>query len=181
VIRDMPDSHPCCKDTKTSPMVSSQSALPQDIFKEVQRLACSGAFNSASIQRHIQQCYNRMVDTTLIYNIGYRARHKLFGDSGDLSQLYEQQKVILLSCIMSTVHRHSTLRLHRPVAKWATPTNSYLMAIMALGERLLSCVRSTSVYTCSTQQCHRYALVYTCSNSSNIATGTSFGCRLTRT
>ena len=98
VIKQMPLSHECCKgDTKTpSALLSSQAALPQHVFKEIQRLACGQAFNSASIQRHIQIHEKHMVDTQLIFNIGYRARHKLFGSTGDLSHLYEQQKVTAL-------------------------------------------------------------------------------------
>jgi hypothetical protein len=65
--------------------------LPIDVYREIQRLACCKAFNSASIQTFIRMAHSLTVDTSLIYNIGYRARSKL--GVGDIGLLLAQQSV----------------------------------------------------------------------------------------
>ena len=109
-IQGLPASHPCCGDNSKAVVVSSlvrtQAVLPDKVFKEIQRLACSHCFRSNEIQNFIRRTEGVHVHTKLIANIGYRAREKLFGGNGDLEQLYKQQKVSSLcfeKCTLNTI------------------------------------------------------------------------------
>ena len=91
---NMPAQHDCCKSIlKSEPtaLTTRTCHLPIDVYKEIQRLACCKAFNSASIQTFIRMAHSLTVDTSLIYNIGYRARSKL--GVGDIGLLLAQQSV----------------------------------------------------------------------------------------
>ena len=91
---NMPAQHDCCKSIlKSEPtaLTTRTCHLPIDVYKEIQRLACCKAFNSASIQTFIKMVHSLTVDTSLIYNIGYRARSKL--GVGDIGLLLAQQSV----------------------------------------------------------------------------------------
>ena len=95
VLKNLPSVHACCgpKLKVSSSLVCKQDVLSGPVFKDIQRLACSACFSSQTIQTFIKNTHSTLVDTKLIYNIGYRAREKLFGGNGDLQQLLEQQKV----------------------------------------------------------------------------------------
>lgn len=87
---NMPSVHQC--GGQPAPHVASRVCnLPIHVYKEIQSLACCKALKPASIQQFIKQKHGIIVDTTLIYNIGYRARSKL--GIGDIEQLLSQQKV----------------------------------------------------------------------------------------
>jgi hypothetical protein len=88
---NMPEQHGCCKSVVKTALTTRVCHLPRDAFKEIQRLACCKAFHSNSIQTYIRLTYNIVVDTPLIYNIGYRARNKL--GIGDYTLLLAQQAV----------------------------------------------------------------------------------------
>ena len=101
---NMPSDHECCnlgfKRVATS-VTTRVCNLPIDVFNEIQRLACCKAFCSLSIQTFIKQCYDVIVDTTLIFNIGYRARSKL--GISEMEKLYAQQQVpVYTSCSFCT-------------------------------------------------------------------------------
>ena len=97
LLKNLPSVHSCGPKTKVaSSLVCKQDVLSGPVFSDIQRLACSGCFTSHSIQTFIRATHSILVDTKLIYNIGYRAREKLFGGNGDLQQLVEQQKVACL-------------------------------------------------------------------------------------
>ena len=90
---NMPSAHEC-RDTKSValPVTTRVCNLPLVVFQDIQRLACSKAFLTVNIQTYIKHLYNGLVvDTALIYNIGYRARQKL--GIGDMEQLYAHQRV----------------------------------------------------------------------------------------
>jgi hypothetical protein len=90
---NMPSEHNCVGggNRGPTPVTSRVCNLPVHVYKEIQNLACCKAFKPANIQVYINQKYGTIVDTTLIYNIGYRARSKL--GIGDMEKLYTQQKV----------------------------------------------------------------------------------------
>ena len=89
---DMPSVHECSDGRRAQmPVTSRVCNLPIDVYREVQKLACCKAFKPGSIQCFIKSKFGLTVDTTLIYNIGYRARSKL--GIGDMEQLFSQQKV----------------------------------------------------------------------------------------
>jgi hypothetical protein len=94
VAVNMPPSHDCFK-TAYRPVATAVTTrvcnLPNEVFNEIQRLACCKAFLTVSIQTFIKHRFGIVVDTALIYNIGYRARQRL--GIGDIERLYEQQKV----------------------------------------------------------------------------------------
>jgi hypothetical protein len=89
---NMPSDHTCGGGKRAPmPVTSRVCNLPIQVYKEIQNLACCKAFKPANIQVYINQKHGTIVDTTLIYNIGYRARSKL--GIGDMEKLYSQQKV----------------------------------------------------------------------------------------
>ena len=88
---NMPSVHQCGGQPAPVHVASRVCNLPIHVYKEIQSLACCKAFKPASIQQYIKQKHGILVDTTLIYNIGYRARSKL--GIGDIEQLLSQQKV----------------------------------------------------------------------------------------
>jgi hypothetical protein len=89
---NMPSEHACGGGKRTPmPVTSRVCNLPIQVYMEIQNLACCKAFKPANIQVYINQKHGMIVDTTLIYNIGYRARAKL--GIGDMEKLYSQQKV----------------------------------------------------------------------------------------
>jgi hypothetical protein len=93
-VKDLPSTHTCIgatASTQKTILSTHSKSLSREIFKEIQRLSCCKAFQTHSIQRFIQETYNVLVDTTLIYNIGYRARAKL--GIGEMERLFAQQKV----------------------------------------------------------------------------------------
>jgi hypothetical protein len=69
---------------------------------EIQRLACSKAFNTVSIQSFIKAQYAIVVNTSLIYNIGYRARQKL--GISDMEKLILQRDVCVYVTHTSPSH-----------------------------------------------------------------------------
>ena len=92
-VKDLPTSHDCvaAKCQSSTLLTTHGKSLSCEVFKDIQRLACSKSFHTASIQRFIQTTHNTLVDTKLIYNIGYRARSKLGLD--EMDKLYQQKKV----------------------------------------------------------------------------------------
>jgi hypothetical protein len=88
---NMPTQHDCCKHVLQTALTTRVCRLPRDTYQEIQRLACCKSFNSQSIQQYIKFRYGLIVDVTLIYNIGYRARTKL--GIGDVGLLLAQQEV----------------------------------------------------------------------------------------
>lgn len=88
---NMPIQHDCCKHVLRTALTSRVCHLPRDAYREIQRLACCKAFNSQSIQQYIKMTYSIVVDVSLIYNIGYRARMKI--GIGDVGLLLAQQQV----------------------------------------------------------------------------------------
>jgi len=90
---NMPAVHECAgsKLRVPLPVTSRVSNLPIVVYKDMQTLACCKSFKPASIQQYIKQRYGIIVDTTLIYNVGYRARSKL--GIGDMEKIFSQQKV----------------------------------------------------------------------------------------
>lgn len=89
---NMPSVHECSDGKRSAmPVTSRVCHLPTRVYQEIQMLACCKAFRPSSIQQFIKQKHGTIVDTTLIYNIGYRARSKL--GIGDMEQLFSQQKV----------------------------------------------------------------------------------------
>jgi len=88
---NMPTQHDCCKHVLQTALTTRVCRLPRDTYQEIQRLACCKSFNSQSIQQYIKFRYGLIVDVTLIYNIGYRARTKI--GIGDVGLLLEQQTV----------------------------------------------------------------------------------------
>jgi hypothetical protein len=97
---NMPSVHECSGDKHAQmPVTSRVCNLPIDVYREVQKLACCKAFKPASIQSFIKSKFGMTVDTTLIYNIGYRARSKL--GIGDMEQLFSQQKVTVYTFAIS--------------------------------------------------------------------------------
>ena len=98
IATDMPSEHSCWKSVSGSfkavatAMTTRVCNLPRDVFNDIQRLACCKAFLTVNIQTYIKQVYNGLVvDTSLIYNIGYRARQKL--GISEMDKLYSQQEV----------------------------------------------------------------------------------------
>jgi hypothetical protein len=93
-VKDLPTSHECvaANASKASTILTTHGkSLSREVLKDIQRLSCSKAFQTYSIQRFIQTTYGTLVDTKLIYNIGYRARTKLGLD--EIEKLYQQKKV----------------------------------------------------------------------------------------
>lgn len=90
---NMPSVHECGGKRAPIPVTSRVCNLPVHVYKEIQNLACCKAFKPASIQQYIKQKHGIIVDTTLIYNIGYRARSKL--GIGDMEKLLSQQQVMV--------------------------------------------------------------------------------------
>ena len=103
-VKNMPTAHACFQSTKLvvgTALTTHTSNLPLNVFKDIQRLSCCKSFLTPSIQRYLQSTYNGiLVDTKLIYNIGYRARRKL--GVSEIERLVEQQKVSM------SIHRSST-------------------------------------------------------------------------
>lgn len=98
-IKNLPATHACGGSLKhVSSVVRMQNVLSTEVFRDIQRLACSACFKSNAIQKFIRAQHNVLVHVKLIANIGYRAREKLFGGSGDLEQLIKQQKVADFFC-----------------------------------------------------------------------------------
>jgi hypothetical protein len=100
---NMPSSHDCVryKPVATS-MTTRVCHLPNAVFMEIQRLACSKAFNTVSIQSFIKSQYSILVNTSLIYNIGYRARQKL--GISDMEKLILQREVCVYVTHTSPSH-----------------------------------------------------------------------------
>lgn len=93
-VKDLPTSHECAaaNASKSSTILTTHGkSLSREVFKDIQRLSCSKSFQTSSIQRFIQTTYGTLVDTKLIYNIGYRARTKLGLD--EMEMLFQQKKV----------------------------------------------------------------------------------------
>ena len=95
-VTDMPADHSCCKQGSFNAVATAMTTrvcnLPSDAYAEIQRLACCKSFLSVNIQTYIKQAYNGLVvDTSVIYNIGYRARTKL--GISEMDKLYSQQEV----------------------------------------------------------------------------------------
>jgi hypothetical protein len=93
-VKDLPTSHACVVAIAPPLLATHAKSLSREVFKEIQRLSCSKAFQTSSIQRHIQTTYSTLVDTKLIYNIGYRARTKLGLD--EMEMLFKQKEVYTL-------------------------------------------------------------------------------------
>ena len=115
---NMPSEHECSKCTHkpvATAMTTRVCQLPSKVYKDIQRLACCKAFLTTNIQSYIQHTYNGLlVDTHLIYNIGYRARQKL--GISEMDKLYEQQAVTLYTspsfCILIKVAGTTSARRH---------------------------------------------------------------------
>jgi hypothetical protein len=101
---NMPSVHECDGKYTQMHVTSRVCNLPVLVYKEIQNLACCKAFKPASIQQYIKSKHGLVVDTTLIYNIGYRARSKL--GIGDMEQLLGQQRVTVYT--FSTCSHTST-------------------------------------------------------------------------
>ncbi len=98
---NMPSSHDCVKFKPVATAMTTRVCnLPNAVFSEIQRLACSKAFNTVSIQTFIKSHYSILVDTSLIYNIGYRARNKL--GIAEMEKLVLQREV----CVYATLLTH---------------------------------------------------------------------------
>jgi hypothetical protein len=97
---NMPSEHECSGGKRIQmPVTSRVCNLPIDVYREIQKLACCKAFKPSSIQTFIKSKFGITVDTTLIYNIGYRARSKL--GIGDMEELFSQQKVTVYTFSIS--------------------------------------------------------------------------------
>jgi len=96
---NMPSSHECRCDSKSAalPVTTRVCNLPIEVFQDIQRLACSKAFLTVNIQTYIKTRFSLVVDTALIYNIGYRARQKL--GICDMERLYAHQQVTVYTFI----------------------------------------------------------------------------------
>ena len=98
------------------------STLDKDLFKLIQQLACTRVFSSHLIAKHLHLSHhNVLVDTTLIFNIGYRCRSKMFGNRSDTFYLTEQQQVYTTSSFISICLYF--IDLHRPDEKWVIHTS----------------------------------------------------------
>jgi len=98
------------------------ATLDKDLFKLIQQLACTRVFSSHLIAKHLHTLHhNVLVDTTLIFNIGYRCRSKMFGNRSDTLYLTEQQKVYTTSSFISIGLYFSDL--HRPDEQWVIHTS----------------------------------------------------------
>jgi hypothetical protein len=86
-IFNQPASHPCCPDYVTSYHQKIRS-LPEECLLEIQKLASTGVFGSEQIQKHLFNTKGWNVATELIYMIGYRARCKMFGGTGNNETLH---------------------------------------------------------------------------------------------
>ena len=83
----------------TTALITLKCNLPEAVAMEIERLGSSNSFTSKEIQSHILFATNKLVDTTLIHNIAYRAKQKVFGHNGDIAHLLEQQKVAVFACV----------------------------------------------------------------------------------
>jgi len=83
----------------TNALITLKCNLTEAVAKEIERLGASNSFTSKEIQHHIHHATQTLVDTTLIHNIAYRAKQKLFGANGDMAHLLEQQQVAVLACV----------------------------------------------------------------------------------
>lgn len=93
-LKNLPAVHACgCPVKAFSSVARMQNVLSTEVFRDIQRLACSACFKSNTIQKYIKSQHNVLVHVKLIANIGYRAREKLFGGCGDVEQLLRQQEV----------------------------------------------------------------------------------------
>jgi hypothetical protein len=100
---NMPSSHDCVRYKPVATCMTTRVChLPNAVFMEIQRLACSKAFNTVSIQSFIKAQYAILVNTSLIYNIGYRARRKL--GISDMEQLMLQREVCVYVTHTSPSH-----------------------------------------------------------------------------
>ena len=89
---NMPSSHECRGPKSVAlPVTTRVCNLPIEVFQDIQRLACCKAFLTSNIQVYIKHRYSLVVDTALLYNIGYRARQKL--GICDMERLLAHQKV----------------------------------------------------------------------------------------
>ena len=89
---NMPSTHECSSQlNERNPLTHRVCNLQIDVYKEIQQLSCCKAFKPASIQIYIKQKYGIIASTTLIYNIGYRARSKL--GIADMERLLSHQQV----------------------------------------------------------------------------------------
>jgi hypothetical protein len=94
-MKNLPSTHACGGSVHkhVSSLVRTQNVLSSEVFKDIQRLACSHCFKSDAIQKFIRSTHSVHVHVKLIANIGYRARQRLFGGNGDLEELLKQQQV----------------------------------------------------------------------------------------
>jgi hypothetical protein len=100
---NMPSSHDCYRFKPVATCMTTRVChLPNAVFMEIQRLACSKAFNTVSIQSFIKAQYAIVVNTSLIYNIGYRARQKL--GISDMEKLILQRDVCVYVTHTSPSH-----------------------------------------------------------------------------
>jgi hypothetical protein len=100
---NMPSSHDCVRYKPVATCMTTRVChLPNAVFMEIQRLACSKAFNTVSIQSFIKSQYSILVNTSLIYNIGYRARQKL--GISDMEKLILQREVCVYVTHTSPSH-----------------------------------------------------------------------------
>ena len=98
------------------------ATLDKDLFKLIQQLACTRVFSSHLIAKHLHQSHKGvLVDTTLIFNIGYRCRTKIFGNRSDTSHMMEQQKVYTTTSFISICLYF--IDLHRPDEQWVIHTS----------------------------------------------------------
>jgi hypothetical protein len=115
---NVPSSHDCVKFKPVATAMTTRVCnLPNTVFSEIQRLACSKAFNTVSIQTFIKLHYSILVDTSLIYNIGYRARQKL--GIAEMEKLVLQREVCVnltytspSSCKLTTITGTTSSRPH---------------------------------------------------------------------
>jgi hypothetical protein len=111
-LKNLPAAHACgCPVKAFSSVARMQNVLPTEVFRDIQRLACSACFKSNTIQKFIKSQHNVLVHVKLIANIGYRAREKLFGGCGDVEQLLRQQEVS--DCFSSFFRGHTHQCHHR--------------------------------------------------------------------
>ena len=171
IATDMPSEHPCCKSgfgsfkAVATAMTTRVCNLPRDAFNDIQRLACCKAFLTVSIQTYIKHVYNGLlVDTSLIYNIGYRARQKL--GISEMDKLYSQQEVTVYTspsfCTSTTIagstsaRRHLRTRVSRG-SRWCLAAEVSLCIFVA------QC--TLTHFTCTSS-----GFRITCTYSSNIST-----------
>jgi hypothetical protein len=96
-VHHQPSSHSCCppdhvKQEARTGILDKMVDVPEEVLKEITKLGQKKRFDSKAIQMHIFDEYKILVSVELIYNVGYRARQAVFGETADTTQLRLQQE-----------------------------------------------------------------------------------------